>query len=81
MYIYRPVLLLLSSALLAACVGGDSDRQIQNFCSTLEQVNDGSIDTSGLSELEGHALVIKTLLDQSHPDRFRYCRAQNQKSS
>lgn len=56
-----------SLALLVACGQTDNADQIQRFCSALAAVNAGNIDTSGLAELDGHARVMKTLLQQSPP--------------
>lgn len=63
----RTFLLTIAAICLSSCGSADSETQIQNFCQTLQSVNSGSVDTSGLPELEGHSLVAKTLLDQSPP--------------
>lgn len=55
------------NALCLCLVGcGESlspQQQAQQFCTALDSVNGGGVDTRGLTELEGHALVLKTLLD------------------
>ena len=63
--------LLLVIAIVSACSRQDDPKQIARFCQTLEQVNAGSVDTRNLSELKGHALVIKLLLDASPPSIHR----------
>jgi hypothetical protein len=52
---------------LGACGRQDSTPQVAQFCATLERVNSGSLNTEGLAELEGHALVVWTLLEASPP--------------
>lgn len=59
--------LLVVLAVVPGCSRQDDAGQIGKFCRTLEQVNEGSIDTRGLSELEGHALVLTHLLDAAPP--------------
>jgi hypothetical protein len=39
------------------------EQQAALFCETLSRVNSGGVDTRGLAELQGHAKVLKTLLD------------------
>ena len=53
---------ILSVSLIGCGAPADPGQQAQRFCHTLESVNKGDIDTSGLSELAGHTLVLKTLL-------------------
>jgi hypothetical protein len=55
------------AGLAAACEPSDSAEQTANFCESLAEVNSGSVDTTGLSELKGHALVARTLLEQAPP--------------
>ncbi|QFU74356.1 hypothetical protein EY643_01095 [Halioglobus maricola] len=59
--------ILFFSACLAACGARDTESQIQQFCSTLTEVNSGSVDTVGLSELDGHTAVALVLLENSPP--------------
>ncbi|MBA6412153.1 hypothetical protein H2508_03420 [Parahaliea sp. F7430] len=42
-----------------------AEKDAQAFCTTLKKINDGGIDTRGLPELDGHAKVLKALLDVS----------------
>ncbi len=51
------------SSLIGCGESVDTGQQALLFCGTLESVNDGEVDTGELTELEGHALVLKTLLD------------------
>jgi hypothetical protein len=60
-------LLLTSMVLITACGSTNTETQVQKFCNTLTEVNSGSIDTTDLSELQGHAAVAKALLDSSPP--------------
>lgn len=58
------VFVLTALLTLVACGRGlDPQQQAQQFCETLGQVNQGSVDTTNLAELQGHAKVLKTLLD------------------
>ncbi|MBW2269311.1 MAG: hypothetical protein JRH16_12115 [Deltaproteobacteria bacterium] len=59
--------LLSGVSLVSACGGSDSEAEIEHFCAALEEVNRGSVDTTGLAELQGHALVAHTLLEQAPP--------------
>jgi hypothetical protein len=52
---------------ITACGQSNTPEQIQGFCDTLAEVNTGSVATDGLAELDGHALVVKTLLERSPP--------------
>lgn len=62
--------LLLLSTLLTACGQSDSPADIAKFCSTLEDVNAGSVNTDKHPELDGHVLVVEALLRAS-PDSIR----------
>jgi hypothetical protein len=62
--------LLFVSALLTGCDHGDSPEDIATFCRTLDKVNTGALNTDGLGELDGHVLVVQTLL-QSSPSSIR----------
>jgi hypothetical protein len=53
--------------LLPGCERADSPEEVAYFCQTLDQINAGGVDTSGLSELEGHAAVIWRLLEAAPP--------------
>ncbi len=65
------VILLPLIGLLAACDPAPSDAvQAQQFCSVLNQLNRGELDTTGLPELRGHAILLKTLLDVA-PNQIR----------
>ena len=59
--------LLAAAWLVSACGASDSAVAIEDFCRVLAEVNGGSVDTSGLAELQGHALVARTLLEQAPP--------------
>jgi hypothetical protein len=61
------VVLLALTLFLTACGATDSPEQVQYFCRTLTEVNGGALDTTGLSELNGHVLVANTLLDAAPP--------------
>ena len=63
----RPLYLILSLLLLYGCELADSPAKVAYFCQTLNQINAGGVDTSGLRELEGHALVVESLLGASPP--------------
>jgi hypothetical protein len=64
----RPGLVLSISLLcLGACGQTDTPKEIQRFCDTLAEVNSGGVNTNGLSELDGHTLIIGTLLAQAPP--------------
>jgi hypothetical protein len=65
----RLAALLIASTivLITACADSDSKSQVRHFCTTLAEVNSGSIDTTGLSELQGHAFILKTLLAAAPP--------------
>lgn len=63
----RPLYLILSLLLLYGCEHADSPAEVAYFCQTLNQINAGGVDTSGLRELEGHALVVENLLGASPP--------------
>ncbi len=39
------------------------EQQAARFCSTLQHINRGELNTDGLAELQGHAKTLKTLLD------------------
>lgn len=58
---------LSSIVFVSACGNTDTETQVQQFCSTLTYVNAGRVDTTGLSELHGHAAVAKVLLENSPP--------------
>lgn len=60
-------LLVLAVVLSAACTKSDTAAHIQQFCDTLHWVNAGNVDTSSLSELQGHAAVMKVLVDKAPP--------------
>ena len=51
--------------------GGAPARGAEDFCSTLEQVNSGSVETSDVSELAGHAKVVDTLLRAAEDQALR----------
>ncbi|MGI9284861.1 MAG: hypothetical protein ACR2P1_05700, partial [Pseudomonadales bacterium] len=63
---YRPLLLCVAFS-IAACNGTDTEKQISLFCDTLNAVNAGSINTDGSPELNGHVLILKTLLGNAPP--------------
>ncbi len=56
---------LFTSVLLLGCQQENTQQVIDEFCITLGKVNAGSINTDGLAELEGHTLIIQTLLEVS----------------
>ncbi len=64
---YGLLVSILIFAALQGCSSEDRPEQIAHFCETLTAVNNGSVDTTSLSELAGHALVVKTLLDAAPP--------------
>ncbi|MEH6569081.1 MAG: hypothetical protein V7709_08405, partial [Halioglobus sp.] len=59
------IFLMVLFVFLSSCFQEDTPAEIGLFCDTLAQVNAGSVNTDGLSELAGHALVIETLLESS----------------
>ncbi|MEH6584640.1 MAG: hypothetical protein V7754_22120 [Halioglobus sp.] len=61
------MLTLLVMASITACSDSNTEAQVQQFCNTLAEVNSGIVDTTGLSELQGHAAVAKVLLESSPP--------------
>lgn len=61
------ILVLSLLILITACSDTDTEAQVLQFCHTLSSVNSGTIDTTGLSELQGHALVVKALLEDAPP--------------
>ncbi|MEP5568832.1 MAG: hypothetical protein ABJN62_13415 [Halioglobus sp.] len=52
---------------LAGCSQTDEPDHVAAFCDRLHQVNAGAIDTEGLHELEGHARIIRALLEVAPP--------------
>ena len=63
----RAQLAALLLVLLAGCGESDSDAEVAAFCAALAEVNSGAVDTEGLAELQGHALVAQTLLAAAPP--------------
>jgi hypothetical protein len=60
----RFFLIITLLVLLAACSARpDPAAQAELFCATLEQINQGNLDTEGMRELEGHAAILRALLD------------------
>ena len=58
----------VNSLALCLCLFGCGEsmspqRQALQFCTAVYSVNEGDVDTRGLTELKGHARVLKTLLD------------------
>lgn len=59
-------MLLAACYMLFACTSEPSvspEVQARQFCAVLSDVNSGAVPTQGLPELEGHALVLQTLLE------------------
>ena len=61
------LLTIFALSIMSGCERADSPDEIAYFCQNLDQINAGGVDTSGLHELEGHALVIESLLEASPP--------------
>jgi hypothetical protein len=59
----QAICLLLLYMMTGCGQTADPKMQAQQFCSTLEQINQGQLNTAGLPELQGHAKVLKALLD------------------
>ena len=58
------LVVLLGGFVLAGCAPSTTpEEQRAAFCKTLRSVNAGGVDTAELTELQGHAVVLKTLLD------------------
>ncbi len=72
----RWMLLTALAANLACTPQATSPDEHAAFCETLVSVNTGAIDTTGLKELAGHALVLGTLLevapDEIHDDMTQF---------
>lgn len=62
-FYHLPLWSLLVVAVFSGCGQTDTPEEVANFCDTLNDVNAGAVDTKSLSELAGHALVVKTLLE------------------
>ena len=66
--------LVVFAIIIASLLSGCSrplppEEQRVQFCQTVESINAGSVDTTGLGELAGHALVLQRLLDVA-PDEI-----------
>lgn len=68
---YRCLVALFLSLLLAACSESLTDQQqAERFCNALSDINSGQLNTTGLTELEGHAKVLESLKNVA-PKRIR----------
>jgi hypothetical protein len=60
---WRPITCLLSLLLIGCGESLSPQQQAHQFCAAVKHVNAGGLDTHGMSELEGHAYVLQSLLD------------------
>ncbi|MFL2935903.1 MAG: hypothetical protein ACJZ7Z_04155 [Myxococcota bacterium] len=67
----RPIFFLLVSVMTLG--GGFTAHagEAEVFCSTLQEVNSGGVDTSGLPDLAGHAKVVDTLVSVASDEALR----------